>query len=47
MTGSAPREQLRRVQTPQAFRFVSGEHLAEGDEVEIVTAFGGYARKAV
>ena len=49
MTGSAPREQLRRVQTPQAFRFAAiraahaewtGDSDA-GDDAQVLRAAGG------
>ncbi|MCB2088874.1 MAG: bifunctional 2-C-methyl-D-erythritol 4-phosphate cytidylyltransferase/2-C-methyl-D-erythritol 2,4-cyclodiphosphate synthase [Sphingomonadaceae bacterium] len=47
MAGSAPREQLRRVQTPQAFRFadILAAHRAwhgdAGDDAQVLRAAGG------
>ncbi|MBL4718557.1 MAG: 2-C-methyl-D-erythritol 4-phosphate cytidylyltransferase, partial [Erythrobacter sp.] len=49
MTGTAPREQLRRVQTPQAFRFAAilAAHNAwqgdapAGDDAQVLRAAGG------
>lgn len=49
MTGTAPREQLRRVQTPQAFRFAAilAAHKAwqgdapAGDDAQVLRAAGG------
>ncbi|QKG71605.1 bifunctional 2-C-methyl-D-erythritol 4-phosphate cytidylyltransferase/2-C-methyl-D-erythritol 2,4-cyclodiphosphate synthase [Erythrobacter mangrovi] len=49
MTGIAPREQLRRVQTPQAFRFedIRAAHRAwraipdAGDDAQVLRAMGG------
>jgi 2-C-methyl-D-erythritol 4-phosphate cytidylyltransferase/2-C-methyl-D-erythritol 2,4-cyclodiphosphate synthase len=49
MAGSAPREQLRRVQTPQAFRFeaIRAAHAAwtgdsdAGDDAQVLRAAGG------